>query len=199
MARYDFDLGDSRKQKKMKKRILGLVLLLLETLAVIGLAFLAVQFSLERTVVSGDSMAPTLEEDTSIMVNKLSYMRKGPERFDVIVFKQAGEEHNYYQVRRVIGLPGETVQIVNGVVYINDEPLKEVVKDLPSIHLAGLATEPLVLDEDEYFVLGDNRNKSEDSRFANIGNVTKEQIVGKAWLTLDPFNFISQKNLIKED
>lgn len=197
MAGFDFDLGDNRKKRKRKKRIIEIVLLVAETLAVILLAFLLVRVALKRTTMPGDSMAPTLTEDTSIMVNRLSYFRKGPERFDVIVFKQEGEEHNYYHIKRVIGLPGETVQIVNGKVYINGEPLKEVVRDLPEIHLSGLATEPMTLDADEYFVLGDNRNKSEDSRFANIGNVTKEQIVGKAWLTLDPFNIISQMNLEK--
>lgn len=199
MAGYDFDLSDNRKKKKIKKRIIRIGLLVLETVAVILLAFLLVRVALERTTVPGDSMAPTLEADTPIMVNRLSYFRGGPDRFDVIVFKQEGEEHNYYHVKRVVGLPGETVQIVNGLVYINGEPLKEVVRELPKIHLSGLATEPITLDADEYFVLGDNRNKSEDSRFANIGNVTKEQIIGKAWLTLDPFNIISQMNLEKKE
>ena len=199
MARYDFDLGDNRKAKKIRKKILGVVLLLLETAAVIAIAFLLVRVALERTVVPGDSMAPTLEADMPIMINKLSYMKDGPERFDVIVFEQEGEEHNYYHVKRVIGLPGETVQIINGLVYINGEKLNEAVNDMPEIHLSGLAEEALTLDEDEYFVLGDNRNKSEDSRFANIGNVTREQIVGKAWLLLKPFNFISQMNLKKNE
>ena len=199
MAGYDFDLGDNRKKKKIKKRIISIVLLILETAVVIALAFLLVRVALERTVVPGESMAPTLEADMPIMINKLSYFKDGPERFDVIVFEQEGEEHNYYHVKRVIGLPGETVQIINGFVYINGTQLKEVVKDLPKIHLSGLAEETMTLDEDEYFVLGDNRNKSEDSRFANIGNVTREQIVGKAWLLLKPFNFISQMNLDKNE
>lgn len=195
MAGYDFDLSDNRKKKKIKKRMLRIGLLVLETIAVIVLAFLLVRVAFERTTVPGDSMAPTLEADTPIMINRLSYFRSGPDRFDVIVFKQEGEEHNYYHVKRVIGLPGEKIQIINGIVYVNDKPLEEVVRDLPKIHLSGLATEPIILDSDEYFVLGDNRNKSEDSRFANIGNVTKEQIIGKAWLTLDPLNIVSQMNL----
>ncbi len=199
MAGFDFDLNENKRKKKIKKKMLGILFLVLETVAVIFLAFLLVRVALERTTVAGSSMEPTLEEDMPIMVNRLSYMFKGPERFDVIVFKQEGEEHSYYHVRRVVGLPGETIQIVNGTVYVNNEPVKEVVRDLPKIHLSGLATEPVTLDEDEYFVLGDNRNKSEDSRFANIGNVTEEQIIGKAWLTLEPFNIISQMNLIKDE
>lgn len=199
MAGFDFDLGDNRKSRQRKKKILRAVALVLETVAVIVLAFFAVRFSFERTAVPGDSMEPTLSAEASIIINKLSYLREGPERFDVIVFEESDEAHQYYHVKRVIGLPGETIQIVNGVVYINDEPLNEAVKDLPKMHLSGLATEPITLDEDEYFVLGDNRNKSEDSRFANIGNVTKEQIVGKAWITLDPFNIISQMNLKKNE
>ncbi|MCH5273983.1 MAG: signal peptidase I [Lachnospiraceae bacterium] len=198
MADYDFDLNDNRRSKKIKRAIVRIAVFLLETAVVVLIAFLLVRFAFERTLMPGDSMAPTLEADTSIMINRLSYLRKGPERFDVIVFEQEGEEHRYYHVKRVIGLPGETVQIVNGIVYINDEPLNEIVKDLPKMHLSGLATEPMVLDEDEYFVLGDNRNKSEDSRFANIGNVTRKQIVGKAWLTLEPFNIISQINIKKD-
>ncbi len=199
MAGYDFDLNDNRRSRRIKKNIIRLAVTLAETAAVILLAFFFVRFAFERTLVPGDSMAPTLEADMPIMINHLSYLHGGPDRFDVIVFEQEGEEHSYYHVKRVIGLPGETVQIVDGIVYINDAPLKEIVKDLPKMHLSGLATEPLVLDEDEYFVLGDNRNKSEDSRFANIGNVTKSQIVGKAWLMLDPFNIISQMNLEKKE
>ena len=198
MAGYDFDLTDSRKKKKLKKKILHIALFVLEIIAVIAVAFLIIKGTMERTTVPNDSMAPTLKEDTPIMVSRLSYLWSNPKRFDVVVFEQEGDEHDYYYVMRVVGLPGETVQIINGKVYINGEQLKEVVKNLPDMHLSGLATDPVTLDADEYFVLGDNRNKSEDSRFANIGNVTREQIIGKAWLTLDPFNFISKLNLKKK-
>ena len=188
VARHPFEGFEDVRWKKAYNAKVALVIVL---------AFFLVRAAIERAVVPGTSVEPTLKEGTSIVVNRLSYLRKGPERFDVIVFEQEGEEHSYYHVKRVIGLPGDTVQIVNGSVYINGEMLKEAVNDLPKIHLSGLATEPFTLDEDEYFVLGDNRNKSEDSRFANIGNVTKKQIIGKAWFTLDPFNIISQMNLEK--
>lgn len=199
MAGFDFDLNDNRKSRKRKKKLQQGIALLLQTLGAILLAFLFVRLSFERTSMPGDSMDPTLKEGTSLLVNKLSYLRKGPERFDVIVFEENNNMHRYYHVKRVIGLPGETVQIVNGIVYINDVPLKETIKDLPEMHLSGLVSEPMTLDRDEYFVLGDNRNKSEDSRFANVGNVTKKQIVGKAWLTLKPFNIVSKLNLEKKE
>ena len=199
MAGYDFDLSDNRKKKKRRKKLLRILFLFFETIAVILLAFFFVRAAIERTTVPGESMSPTLDEGTSIVVNRLSYLRKGPERFDVIVFEQEGEEHRYYHIKRVIGLPGETIQIIDGSVYINGELLKESVQNLPKIHLSGLAAEAFTLDEDEYFVLGDNRNKSEDSRFANIGNVTGKQIIGKAWLTLEPFNIVSKMNLKKEE
>ena len=89
-------------------------------------------------------------------------------------------------VKRVIGLPGETVQIKNGQIYIDDKPL-EADKGLGQVSLAGLAENPVVLEEDEYFLLGDNRDSSEDSRFVKIGNVKRRQIRGKVWLRLIPF------------
>jgi signal peptidase I len=146
--------------------------------------------AIERTVVPGTSMEPTLAENTSIIVNRLSYLTKGPKRFDVIVFEQEGEEHSYYHVKRVIGLPGERVQIANGLVYIDGEPLKEAVHGLAQIHLSGLATEELILDEDEYFVLGDNRNHSADSRETNVGLIHRDELIGRAWIRIWPLNGI---------
>ena len=189
---YDFEKDPKRVKinKIMKKTILWIV----EIAAVILLAFCIVNFTLERTRMLGASMEVTLQEDDKIIINKLAYWKRNPKRFDVIVFKQSGSEHSYYNIKRVIGLPGETVQIIDGLVYIDNELLEEPMNVEP-INIPGLAEEPIVLEDDEYFVLGDNRNNSEDSRFFNIGNVVRGDIVGKAWITLDPFEIISKMNM----
>ena len=198
MSGLDFDLNKPKKSffKKFLPRFLSLVL---ETVLVIGLAYAIIEYAMERTVMNGVSMEATLEDGATIIINKLSYLKTDPKRFDVIVFKQTGSEHSYYNIKRVIGLPGETVSITDGRVYINDTLLEEPVKDLDNIHLAGFAEKEIILDEDEYFVLGDNRNQSEDSRFANIGNITRDEIIGKAWITLNPFDIINLKNLKQEE
>ena len=195
----DFDINRTSKAPKIKKIVFRLLLFILETAFVIGLAYVIVEYAMERTVMTGVSMEATLENETVIIINKLSYIKKDPKRFDVIVFKQTGVEHSYYNIKRVIGLPGETVYIENGLVYINGELLEEPVEGLEAIHLAGFAEKELLLEEDEFFVLGDNRNQSEDSRFANIGNITRDEIIGKAWITLNPFDIISLKNFKQEE
>ena len=116
---------------------------------------------------------------------EISEKFKDPERFDIVIFKYPDDESRLF-IKRVIGLPGETVQIKNGQIYIDDKPL-EADRGLNQVSLAGLAENPVVLDEDEYFLLGDNRDSSEDSRFVKIGNVKRKQIRGKVWLRLIPF------------
>ena len=124
----------------------------------------------------------------------LEYYFKKPKRNDVIVYKQSNKEHSYFELKRVIGLPGETVKIKNGMVYINDEVMKEKVKT-DIIQNGGLAEEGVKLDDNEYFVLGDNRNDSEDSRFASVGNVLKNEILGKAVAIEKPFSLVDSLNL----
>ena len=143
-------------------------------------------------------MQPTLQDGNSIVVNKMSYRFKKPKRNDVIVFKQSGSEHSYYNIKRVIGLPGETVQIKDGFVYINGKKLKEEFR-FDEIANGGLANEEIKLDAKEYFVLGDNRNASEDSRYTNIGLVMKQDIVGRAWMRVKPFDFVSKINVQREE
>ena len=141
----------------------------------------------QRTSVSGSSMEPTLHHGDQLILDKLSYHFSEPERFDIIVFPFQYEEKTYY-VKRIIGLPGETVQIdLSGNIYINGEILEEDY-GLEPISFPGLAQEPITLGEDEYFVLGDNRNNSSDSRDPSVGNIKRDDIMGKAWVRIWPLN-----------
>lgn len=193
----NFDLDRDRKRSRQKKLIVRIILWIIEIAAVIGLAYFIINFALEKTTMLGDSMDITLQADDKIIINKLAYKFGKPKRFDVIVFKQSGEEHSYYNIKRVIGLPGETVKIKEGYVYINDELLEEPMITDP-ILIGGLADDIITLEENEYFVLGDNRNNSEDSRFANIANVVFDDIIGKAWLRLKPFDFVNKINMYEK-
>jgi signal peptidase I len=155
-------------------------------IVVVTLAFLLVYLGGEQTSTIGQSMEPTLENGDTVFINKLNYFFSDPKRFDIVVFRPKGNENHYY-MKRVIGLPGEEVQIIDGEIYIDGEILKEPVNtDL--ILNPGIASEPVTLGSDEYFLLGDNRNNSEDSRFANIGNIEKDNIIGKVWLRIKPFD-----------
>lgn len=127
-------------------------------------------------------MAPQLCSDNVVLIDRLCYDWRQPNRFDVVVFEREDRKSN---VKRVIGLPGEEVQIIDGFIYIDGQKL-DAENDLSRVVLAGLAENPVTLGEDEYFLLGDNRDGSEDSRFANIGNVKRSQIQGKIWLRLIP-------------
>ena len=142
--------------------------------------------SMEKTIMTGDRIFGfRLAYGINIDFFGHNYTKKfrDPERFDIVIFKYPDDERKLY-IKRVIGLPGETVQIMNETVYIDGVPLEE--ESLAHVSLSGLADEPVVLGENEYFVLGDNRDSSEDSRFANIGNVKRGQIQGKVWFRILP-------------
>ena len=132
--------------------------------------------------VSGGSMEPVLDAGDVVLVNRLAYDTGKPERFDIVVFERDDGKKN---VKRVIGLPGEIVQIKGGFLFIDDAPL-DAPEGLEEVALAGRAESPIELGEDEYFLLGDNRDSSEDSRFSNVGNVKREQIWGKVWFRILP-------------
>lgn len=190
----DYDFEWESKRPTVKKILIDIFIWAAQIAAVIFLAYFIVYYCVEKTNVIGSSMENTLSANDSIIINKFTYRVSDPERFDVIVFKQSGKEHSFYNIKRIIGLPGETILIKDGQIYINGEVLEEVVKVEEMINY-GLAAEEITLEENEYFVLGDNRNNSEDSRFASIGNITRDEIIGKAALRLSPFNFISKLNL----
>ena len=156
-------------------------------LCVLGAVWLVITFVGQRTEVEGASMENTLHNGDNLIVDKLSYRFHDPERFDIIVFPFQFQDNTYY-IKRIIGLPGETVQIMDdGSIYINWEKLEEnygmeVIKP----ETIGRAAEPIELGDDEYFVMGDNRNNSSDSRTDMVGNITRENIIGKAWLRIWP-------------
>lgn len=168
------------------KEILSLSI---EFLLLLLFALFIITFIGQRTVVDGSSMETTLFDKDNIIVEKISYRFNNPERFDVVVFPYKTEKHTYL-IKRVIGLPGESVRIdEDGNIYINDVILEENYGK-ERINKPGLAAETITLGPDEYFVLGDNRNNSVDSRYSSVGNVKKKDISGRAWLRIYPFKKI---------
>ena len=173
-----------------KKSVIGETVSFILYIAVVFLVtFLVIHYVGQRTQVSGMSMEYTLSDGDNLIVDKISYRFHDPERFDIIVFPFLKEEETYY-IKRIIGLPGETVQIgEDGAIFINGEELEESY-GREVIQNPGAAAEPITLQEGEYFVLGDNRNASSDSRDPSVGMVKRENIIGRAWLRLYPFDKI---------
>jgi len=145
------------------------------------------RYVIQRTQVSGISMMKTLEDEESLLVEKVSYYFNNPSRFDIITFYPKGRDHEEYYIKRVIGLPGETVQITGNTIYINGRVLEEHY-GREAMEDGGIAEEPVKLGRDEFFVLGDNRNDSIDSRSEEVGVVKKENIDGHAILRIYPFS-----------
>ena len=158
-------------------------------LCVLGAVWLVITFVGQRTEVEGASMENTLHNGDNLIVDKLSYRFHDPERFDIIVFPFQYQDNTYY-IKRIIGLPGETVQIMeDGSIYINGEKLVESYgREVIRPETIGRAADPIELGEDEYFVMGDNRNNSSDSRTDIVGNIKREDIIGKAWIRIWPLS-----------
>ena len=175
------------EEKKKKFNWKETVSFILYIVAVFIITYLVITYVGQRTEVIGTSMEYTLSDGDNLIVDKLSYRFNEPQRFDIIVFPFRYAEKTYY-IKRIIGLPGETVFIdENGTIFINGEELqdsygKEIIKD------PGRAYEPITLGEDEYFVLGDNRNNSSDSRDPVVGNIHRDEFIGKAWMRIWPFS-----------
>lgn len=151
-------------------------------LGAVFLAFVIVMFFGIRTSMVGSSMEPVIYSGQNVLINKVAYNFTSPKRGDVIVFKPNGNQNSHLYIKRVIGLPGEKIQITGGKVFINGELFSsDVAADTRE---GGIAATEITLENDEYFVLGDNRINSEDSRSANIGNVKTSMIEGKAWYRL---------------
>lgn len=159
-----------RKTAAIGRKVLKCAGVVVYIVIIVLLTFLFIHYVGQRTKVKGSSMEPALSEGDNLLIDKLSYRFHEPERFDVIVFPVENEKGKFY-IKRVIGLPGEHVRIdKKGYIFVNGEELTESY-GLEVIKEAGLAAEEIELGANEYFVLGDNRNNSRDSREAEIGNV----------------------------
>ena len=173
----------------MNKVIKEMISTLLYLLAVLLLTYFVITFVGQRTKVEGASMETTLSNGDNLIVDKISYRFREPRRFDIIVFPVQYKENTFY-IKRIIGMPGETVQIdERGNIYIDGEILQESYgREVIKPENIGVAAEPVTLGEDEYFVMGDNRNNSTDSRTEIVGNISRKDILGRAWLRIWPFS-----------
>ena len=173
------------KERPSRSLLFRILIWALEILLVVMLAYGVSRLFFGTFTMQENSMEPTISAGNVLLMDRIAYRIGSPKRGDVIAYRTTDETVESLHIKRVIGLPGETVRIQNGQVLINGETYQEK-KGLPSIIDAGLAEQEIVLAEDEYFVLGDNRNGSEDSRYASVGNVRRRYIAGKAWLRIWP-------------
>lgn len=171
------------------KRNKSILAWFVEIVLVLILAAIVAHFFFRSTTMQEISMEPTIQVGDKVRINRLSYVFGAPKRGDIIAFKKSDDEDASTHIKRVVGIPGDTVQIKDGLILLNGETYMETGK-YPKINNPGLAEEPIKLGNGEYFVLGDNRNNSEDSRFADMGTVSKNLIVGKVWCITSPFNRI---------
>lgn len=174
----------SNKRLNFDKKRIARFLFLAAEIGLAGLlAYSLVLFYGQRVSNAGDSMSPVLKNGDVVLVDRLIYNASKPKRGDVIVFKPGGNENAHYLIKRVVGLPGETVQIVDGKIYIDEKECTEGIY-VSDIQSAGIAAEPVELGEGEYFVIGDNHAGSDDSRTVDVGNVRRWDIFGKAWFVV---------------
>ena len=160
---------------------------ILYILVIIGLTWMIVTFVGQRTRVSGQSMETTLQDGDNLIVDKISYRFHDPSRYDIIVFPYKYEENTFY-IKRIIGLPGEIVQVKDGYTYINGKKLTSDIYGREVMDEPGIAEEPIKLGSDEYFVLGDNRNHSQDSRDPYVGVLKRSDLLGRAFIRIYPLN-----------
>ncbi len=172
--------------EKHRRRISWLV----DIIVIIVLAFFISEMFADKITIAGHSMEPAIMQEEVVLVDKLSYEFISPKRGDIISFYLSDDVDNeQVYVKRIIGLPGETVQIKDGYVYIDDKIIDKS-SEIYKASIAGIAEDEIILGENEYFVLGDNRASSEDSRFDNVGLVNISQVEGKVWFRISPFEKI---------
>lgn len=188
MARRSKGLNFRKKKRELNIPLLReIAVWILEITITVAIAGVFVYFVGVRTTVVGQSMSDQLQDGDQVLINRFIYKVSKPKIGDVIVFLPNGNEKSHYYIKRVVAAGGDTVQITDGVIYVNGEPSEDVYFS-GTISDPGVATEKITLGADEWFVMGDNPGGSEDSRFANIGNVKSEYIIGKVWFKLLPIS-----------
>lgn len=179
--------GISRVNKVSRFPLIIFEILLYVIIILLVTKFITSYF-IQRNIVDGKSMENTLSDGDNLFVEKISYRFDKLKRLDIIAFYPNGKDNKEYYIKRIIGLPGEFVQMTSEGVYINGEIIEENYRKTSENGYLGLAADGIELKEDEYFVLGDNRQDSFDSRFEEVGVVELSQIEGKAILRIWPLN-----------
>ena len=174
------------KEKLEDEKVRGFMRWVFEIVVTLVLAAMVGIMLFQTVTMQESSMEPTIAVGDRFFINRVVYKFSSPKRGDLIVFRTNASDDAALHIRRVIGLPGETIHISGGRILIDGKAYKEG-KDFPMISNPGLASSSITLESGEYFVLGDNRNNSEDSRYADIGMVKKRYIAGKIWFTCAPF------------
>lgn len=176
-----------KKKSRFGKKAKGFIGWIIQIVLVVILSAVVAYGFFGTVIMQESSMEPTIHTNDHIRIDRASYLFGSPEREDIIAFYKSDSRTGSIQVKRIIGLPGDTVQIKDGLILINGETYMES-GEFTKINNPGLASDPITLGKDEYFVLGDNRNNSEDSRFIDMGNIKEENIIGKAWVITSPWS-----------
>ena len=187
MAQLSF--GKKRRKRVNYELVQEILVWIIQIIIVCALAFGIVWYFGHKVSMVGDSMSPQLKNGDVTLINRLVYDARKPKRGEIIAFKPNGNENSHYYIKRVIGLPGETIEYKDGRLWIDGEVLEEEYETTEIVEL-GLLKDEIKLDGDEYFVLGDDRENSEDSRVANIGNVKRNEIAGKVWFVVSPMKHL---------
>jgi signal peptidase I len=173
-----------RRRRFQKEQAKKIAIFILEILLMNLLAYGVVRSFGIRMTIAGESMEPTLSSGDVVLLNKIGSIDTN----DIVAFQPSSNLSAQYSVKRVIGTPGDRILISGGDVYVNDV-LFHNIAETEDIEDAGLASTEIVLGEDEYFLLGDNRNNSEDSRYETIGNISSDAVVGKVWFCISLSHF----------